>query len=220
LTPANISFASAAAAPMAAITALQGLRDHGHIQPGQRVLINGASGGVGSFAVQLAKVFGAEVTAVCSTSKVETARWLGADRVIDYSQQDFTQTGQPYDLIFDTVGNRSIADCRRALSPQGRFVTTAFLPALLLQGLLPFQGGQQVMRSMLVKPNREDLGFIGELLATGQLQALIDRSYPAERVTDAFYYLGEGHAAGKVVLWMNADEGATTHAPSVGAVSV
>lgn len=213
LKPANVSFTNAAAAPMAAITALQGLRDNGHIQPGELVLINGASGGVGSFAVQIAKSFGAEVTAVCSTRKVEVVRSLGADNVIDYSREDFTQTGQPYDLIFDTVGNRSLADYRRALSPQGRFVTTTFLPALLLRGLLPFQRSQQVMRSMLARPNTEDLRFIGELLETGHLCALVDRSYPLGRTTDALRYLGEGHAAGKVLISIASEEEPTLHTP-------
>lgn len=208
LKPAGVSFEAAASVPMAGVTALQGLREHGHIQAGERVLINGASGGVGSLAVQIAKVFGAEVTAVCSTRKVEMVRKLGADRVIDYTRQDFTQTDQPYDLIFDTVANRSIADYRRAMTPTGRFITTGFLPALYLQGM---RSGKQRMGNMLAKPNAEDLALIGELLDAGQLTPTIDRRYPLSEVADALRYLERGHAAGKVLIAIPQADKPTIH---------
>lgn len=196
--PAAVPDEIAAAAPMASVTALQGLRDNGHIRPGERVLINGASGGVGTFAVQLAKFFGAQVTAVCSSRKAELVRGLGADRVIDYTTQDFTQTSQPYDLIFDTVGNRSLEEYRRALAPKGRFVSAAFLPALMMPG----RGGKggQSMRLMVAKVNRPDLEFIGQMLGEGRITAAIDRRYPLAQLPDALRYLAEGRAAGKVVI--------------------
>lgn len=196
--PATVPDEIAAAAPMASVTALQGLRDNSHIQPGERVLINGASGGVGTFAVQLAKVFGAEVTAVCSSRKAELVRGLGADRVIDYNAEDFTRTDQPYDLIFDTVANRSLEEYARALTPTGRLVSAAFFPALLMPGRRGRPGQQ--MRNMLAKVNRPDLEFIGALLAEGRLTAAIDRRYPLAQLPDALRYLAEGRAAGKVVV--------------------
>ena len=198
--PANISFAEAAAVPMTAVTALQGLRDYGKIQPGQQVLINGAAGGVGMFAVQIAKALGGEVTAVASTGKIGMVRSIGADHTIDYTQEDFTQIGRQYDLIFDTVGNRTVAEYKRALKPQGHFVTTGFLPSLVLRGpWLSLTKGRQ-MQNMMAKPNQRDLDGMGELLETGQVIPIIDRCYPLSDASAALRYLGEGHATGKVII--------------------
>lgn len=198
--PASVSFTDAAATPTAGVTALQGLRTYGHIQPGQQVLINGASGGVGAFAVQIARVLGATVTAVCSTRNVEQAHRLGADHVIDYTQEDFTRGGQRYDLIFDTVGNRSVAEIRQVLAPHGRFVTTAFLPALVLLGpWLAWRGGP-FMQNMMARPNRDDLAFLADLLDAGKLTPVIDRCYPLAEVPAALRYVGAGHARGKVII--------------------
>lgn len=200
LKPDNITFEEAAAVPLAAVTALQGLRDKGQIRPGKKVLINGASGGVGSFAIRIAKSFDVEVTAVCSTRNVETARSIGADHVIDYTQEDFTQNGLLYDLIFDTVGNRSAREYERALDPDGIFVTTAFLPGILFRGLwLRLTGGKQMI-NMMSKSNKKDLAFVKELLEAGKAAPVIDRLYPLNQTADAIRYLGEGHAQGKVVI--------------------
>jgi NADPH:quinone reductase-like Zn-dependent oxidoreductase len=207
LKPANISFEQAAAAPMAAVTALQGLRDKGKIRAGQKVLINGASGGVGTFAVQLAKYFGAEVTAVCSTRHVETARAIGADHVIDYTQEDFSKNGQTYDLIFAANGNRSISDYKRALSPNGTYVmsggSTAQLSEVLLQGPWISMRGSKKMGNSLAKPKPEDLALVKELLEAGKLIPVVDRSYPLADVPNALRYVEEGHAQGKVVIAVN-----------------
>ena len=198
--PANLSFAETAAVPMTAVTALQGLRDKGQIQPGQKVLINGASGGVGTFAVQIAKALGGEVTAVVSTRKMDMVHLIGADHVIDYTQEDFTQTGWQYDLIIDTVGNRSVAEYKRALKSQGHFVTTAFLPALMFQGRWPSKSEGQKMVNMMANPNREDLAYIAELMEAGKVKPVIDRCYPLSEVPEALRYLGQGHAKGKVII--------------------
>lgn len=204
LKPANISFEEAAAVPLAALTALHGLRDKGQIQLGQRVLINGASGGVGTFAVQLAKYFGAEVTAVCSTGKVELARSLGADHVIDYTREDFTRSGMQYELIFAANGNRSIFDYRRVLSPKGAYVmaggnTGQLFQALLLGPLISLFGKQR-MGSLTSTPNQKDLQFMKELLESGKIKPVIDRRYPLSEVPEAIRYVEEGHAKGKVVI--------------------
>jgi len=199
--PVNMSFDEAAAVPGAAIPALQGLRDHGQIQPGQKVLINGASGGVGTFAVQIAKSFGAEVIGVCSTRNLDLVRSIGADQAIDYTQEDFTQTGQRYDLIFDVVGKRSFSDCRRALSPQGIYVTTEFSPALVLRGQWISMTGSQKMVPLPPKPpSKTDLAFMKELLEAGKVTPIIDRRYPLSELPDALRYLEKGHARGKVVI--------------------
>lgn len=200
LKPANVTFAEAAAVPMTAVTALQGLRDHGQIQAGQQVLINGASGGVGTFAVQIARAFGAEVTAVCSPRKIDLVRAIGADHVIDYTREDFSQNGRRYDLVFDTVGNRSLADYRRALTSRGRFVTSAFLPALVFLGPWLSMTEGKKMANMLAKPNREDLAFLAELLEAGKVRPVIDRCYPLNAAPEALRYLREGHATGKVII--------------------
>ena len=204
LKPANISFEEAAAVPMAAVTALQGLRSKGQIQPGQKVLINGASGGVGMFAVQIAKSFGAEVTAVCSTRNLDTVRSIGADHVIDYTQEDFTQNGQHYDLIIAANGYHPLSDYRRALSPKGSYVTTggsmAQMSQAMLQGPWISMTGSQKMGNLLARPNKQDLAFIKELLEAGKVKPVIDRCYPLSEVADAIRYLEEGHAQGKVVI--------------------
>lgn len=205
LKPAHVSYEQAAAAPLAGITALQGLRDYGHIQPGQKVLINGASGGVGTFAVQIAKAFGAEVTAVCSTNKLEMVRAIGADHAIDYTQEDFTQQGPQYDLILGANGSHSLADYRRALRPQGIYVCSGgslrqIFAALILGPLLSRRGGQQLRSMGSAKPNQKDLLVMKELLATGKVVPVIDRCYPLLEVPDALRYLGAGHAKGKIVI--------------------
>jgi len=202
--PANLSFEEAAAVPMAALTALQGLRDKGRIQPGQKVLINGASGGVGTFAVQITKSFGAEVTAVCSTGKMDTARSIGADQVIDYTKEDFTKNGQHYDLIFAANGFHPILDYRRALGPKGIYVVAGGTVAQMFQAMLlgPWisMAGSKKMGGVSAKVIQKDLVFIRELLEAGKVRPVIDRRYPLSEVPDALRYLGEGHARGKVVI--------------------
>ena len=206
LKPANISFEAAAAVPVAALTALQGLRDKGQIQSEQKVLINGASGGVGTFAVQIAKSFGAEVTGVCSTRNLDMVRSIGADQVIDYTQEDFTKNGQRYDLIFDAVGNRSVFDYKRALSPDGNCVIIGFSSlALLFQhmflgSLASRKGGKRIGLMGTVQRNKNDMVFIKELLEAGKVVPVIDRRYPLSEVAEAIRYLEEGHAQGKVVI--------------------
>jgi NADPH:quinone reductase-like Zn-dependent oxidoreductase len=202
--PANLSFEDAAAVPVAGITALQGLRDHGGIQRGQKVLIDGASGGVGTFAVQIAKSFGAEVTAVCSPRNVNTARSIGADHVIDYTQEDFTQSGLHYDLILGANAHHSIFDYRRALSPGGVFVMVGggllrILQAALLDPLLSRVGSKK-MRFFIAKMNTKDLVFLKDLLESRTIAPVIDRRYPLSEVAAALRYLQQGHAQGKVVI--------------------
>jgi NADPH:quinone reductase-like Zn-dependent oxidoreductase len=207
-TPANLSFEQAAAVPLAASTALQGLRDHGGIEPGHRVLIVGASGGVGTFAVQIAKHFGAEVSGVCSTRNAEMVRSLGAEHVTDYTREDFTQSGRKYDLIFQLAGTRSPSRCRRALAPKGSLVQISgdsnghwigpvdrIIHALVLS---PFVS--QKMASFTVIPNKEDLRFLKQLIEAGKLTPVIDKSYPLAEVPEAIRYLENGHARGKVVI--------------------
>jgi NADPH:quinone reductase-like Zn-dependent oxidoreductase len=200
--PANISFEQAAAVPVAAITALQGLRDKGQIQRGQKVLVDGASGGVGTFAVQIAKSFGAEVTAVCSTRNVDTARSIGADHVIDYTQEDFTQRQQRYDLILAANASHSLFDYRRALSPNGIYVWSGGkvnLQVIFLGPLLSLFGRKKI-RFFLAKLNEKDLAFLAELLEAGKVVPVIDRCYPLSDAAAAIRYREEGHARGKVVL--------------------
>ena len=204
LKPANITFEQAAAVPMAAVTALQGLRNKGQIQSGQKVLINGASGGVGTFAVQIAKSFGAEVTGVCSTGKMDMVRSIGADQVIDYTQEDFTQNGHRYDLILAANGYHSISDYKRVLTPKGIYVMSGGAEAQLFQAML--QGpwismtGNQKMGNLLAKPNNADLAFVKDLLEAGKVVPVIDKRYPLTEVPEALRYLEEGHALGKVVI--------------------
>lgn len=208
--PANLTFEQAAAVPIAAVTALQGLRDKGQVRPGQRVLINGASGGVGTFAVQLAKTFGADVTAVCSTRNLDMVRSLGADRVIDYTREDFTRSDQSYDLILDNVGNHTLAEFRRVLRPQGKYVMIGgggphdgrWIGALgrpvLALAQSPFIS--QDMGMMLAELNKSDLIVLGDLMQAGKVTPVIDRRYPLAEVPAAIRYLEEGHARGKVVI--------------------
>jgi NADPH:quinone reductase-like Zn-dependent oxidoreductase len=202
--PANTSFEDAAAVPVAAITALQGLRDHGRIRPGQKVLIDGASGGVGTFAIQIAKWFGAEVTAVCSPRNLNTARSIGADHVIDYTLEDFTQSGQRYDLILGANAHRSIFDYWGALTPDGVFVMVGgglarILQAVLLGPLLSRIGSKK-MRFFIAKINTGDLVLLKDLLEAGRIVPVIDRRYPLSEVAEAIRYREEGHAQGKVVI--------------------
>jgi NADPH:quinone reductase-like Zn-dependent oxidoreductase len=203
LKPANLSFEEAAAVPMAAVTALQGLRSKGHIQPRQKVLINGASGGVGTFAVQIAKAFGAEVTAVCSTRNLDIVRSIGADHVIDYTQEDFTQNGHRYDLILAANGYHPISDYRRVLSPTGTYVMSGGAMSQMTQAMLmgPWMSRNgQKMGNLAAKPNKTDLAFVKELLEACKVKPVIDRCYPLSEVADAIRYLEEGHAQGKVVI--------------------
>jgi len=186
---------------------LQGLRDKAHIQPGQKVLINGAAGGVGTFAVQIAKCFGADVTGVCSTRNVDMARSLGADRVIDYTQEDFTKSGQRYDAVFDCVGNRSLSAYRRVLNSKGTCVVAAgpdgrwlgplsrFITALALS---PFVS--QKLVPLIARPNKEDLTIMCELMKAGKVTPVIDKRYRLSEVPEAIRYLEEGHARGKVII--------------------
>jgi NADPH:quinone reductase-like Zn-dependent oxidoreductase len=210
LKPTNISLEEAAAVPQAALTALQGLRDKGHIQKGQKVLIHGAGGGVGTFAVQIAKSFGAEVTAVCSTRNLDIVRSLGADHVIDYTQEDFTRNGQQYDLILAANGYHSIADYKRALSPTGTYVTTGGSNAQMFQtmllGPLISRTGRQKMGNSAHKPNQKDLAFMKELLEASKVKPVIDRRFPLRDVADAIRYLEAGHAQGKVVITMDQND--------------
>jgi NADPH:quinone reductase-like Zn-dependent oxidoreductase len=204
LKPANISFEKAAAVPFAAVTALQGIRDKGKIQPGQKVLINGGSGGVGTFAVQIAKSFGAEVTAVCSTRNLDMARSIGADQVIDYTQEDFSQNGQRYDLIIGANGYHSLSDYRRALRPKGIYVCTGGSMTQVFQAMLlgPWISmiGSKKMRILAMKPNKDDLVYMKGLLEAGTVVPVIDGRYTLSEVPEALRYLGEGHAKGKIVI--------------------
>lgn len=208
---ANISFEDAASVPVAALTALQGLRDKGQIQQGQKVLVDGASGGVGTFAVQLAKSFGAEVTAVCSTGKVETARSLGADHVIDYTQQDFTKNGKRYDLILAANAYHSIFAYRRALSTRGIYVMAGgggfqIFQGMVLGPLLSLLGSKK-MRFFIANINQKDLGLLKDFLETGKVVPVIDRRYPLSRVAEALSYLEEKHAKGKIVITVEHSNG-------------
>jgi NADPH:quinone reductase-like Zn-dependent oxidoreductase len=205
--PANLNFEQAAAIPSAATAALHGLRNQGKVQPGQKVLINGASGGVGTFSVQIAKALGAEVTAVCSTGKVDLVRSIGADHVVDYTQEDFAQGEQRYDLVLDNVGSRSFSDLRRVLAPQGVIVPNTghggmsyvfkayLLGALSSRHLSPF----------LATPTLEDLVFLKELAEAGKINPVIDRSYALSEAPEAMGYLDAGHAKGKIVITVSPD---------------
>jgi NADPH:quinone reductase-like Zn-dependent oxidoreductase len=200
LKPVNMTFEEAAAVPQAAVVALQGLRNVGQIQPGQKVLINGASGGVGTFAVQIAKSFGAEVTGVCSTQNLDMVRSIGADHVIDYTQEDFTQNEGRYDLIFDIVANRSVSDYMRALNPKGNYVACAFNPTSLFLGPLISKKEGKKASSLVHKPNPTDQVFMKGLLEDGKVLPVIDRRYPLSEVPEAMRYLEDGDHYGKVVI--------------------
>jgi NADPH:quinone reductase-like Zn-dependent oxidoreductase len=205
--PANVSFEEAAAVPVAGLTALQGLRDHGRLQPGQRVLVNGASGGVGTFAVQIAKALGAEVTAVCSTRNVEQARSLGADYVIDYTQDDFAKSGRRYDLMLDIAGSRPWRHCTPVLRPNARLVIIGGEGNPLIGPLghiaatwLAALPGKRKATFFVANLNRPDLAFLGELLESGRVKPVIEKRYELAEVPDALRYMGEGHARGKLVI--------------------
>lgn len=206
LKPAYVSFEAAAATPVVGFTAIQGFRHAGGIRAGQKVLVNGAAGGIGTFAVQFAKSCGAEVTGVCSTRNLDMLRSIGADHVIDYTREDFTRTGQQYDLIYCAIGNRSVFDYRRALKPQGRCVIAGFtsLPRLfanMILGPLASKRGDKKIDGMGVSnANKEDLLLIRELLETGKVVPVIDRRYPLHETAEAIRYLETGHARGKVII--------------------
>jgi NADPH:quinone reductase-like Zn-dependent oxidoreductase len=210
LKPSNVSFEEAAAVPVAAVTALQGLRDQGHIQPGQKVLINGASGGVGTFAVQIAKAFGAEVTALCSTRNLEMARSIGADHVIDYTKEDFTQNGRQYDLILAVNGYQPLSAYQRALTPRGIYVFVGGSPAQTFQSLflgpLMSKSDGRKMTSCMKKTNQKDLLFIKALMEGGKIRPVIDECYPLSKTAEAFRYFEKGHARGKVVITISEQE--------------
>jgi len=205
LKPASMTFEDAATLPQAAIVALQGLRKKRQIQPGQKVLINGAGGGMGTFAVQIAKLFGAKVTAVDNAEKLDMLRSIGADHVIDYTQEDFSKSGQRYDLILDVAGHHSIFDYKRALNPRGILAVVGGSKGTLLQAV--FLGplisifGSKKMGILAWKPNKkEDLAFLIELLEAGKIAPIIDRRYPLSEVAEALRYLEDGHAQGKLVI--------------------
>jgi NADPH:quinone reductase-like Zn-dependent oxidoreductase len=208
LKPANVTFEQAAAVPVAALTALQGLFDKGRIEPGQKVLINGASGGVGTFAVQIAKAFGAEVTGVCSPGNVDLVRSLGADHVIDYTTEDFTRSDRRYDLMLDIAGTRSWRDRRRVLEPLATLVIVGgpkknrlFGPlGRVVAARLAAVGSSQKVDFFIAKPNKADMEVLRGLLEAGKVAPVIDRRYALRDVADAFRYLGEGHARGKIVV--------------------
>ncbi len=209
--PANITFEQAASVPIAALTALQGLRDKGRLQPGQRVLINGAAGGVGTSAVQIAKSFGAHVTGVCSTKNLDMVRSIGVDKVVDYTKEDFTRTGHSYDLILDCIGNRSLFACKRVLNPKGILVTAGgdagrWMIGTIVRSLAAFVLsllGSQKLVGIFAKGNKEDLVILRDLLASGKMAPVIDKRYRLSEVPDAIRYVETGHARGKVVITLN-----------------
>ena len=208
--PKNITFEEAASVPTAAITALQGLRDYGKIQLGQKVLINGASGGVGTFAIQIAKSFGAEVTGVCSTKNVEIVKSLGADHVIDYTKEDFTLSNQKYDLLLDVSGTRSWSEYKRILKPDAHFVIVGAPKSKspigplghVIKIKLGSLGASQKAEFFIAKFNKEDFALLKELLDSGKVKPYVEKTYPLNKITDAMNHLGTGHAQGKIVLTM------------------
>jgi NADPH:quinone reductase-like Zn-dependent oxidoreductase len=210
LKPASVTFEQAASINIAGITALQAVRDKGKIQPGQKVLINGASGGVGTFAVQIAKSFGADVTGVCSTRNIELVRSLGADHVIDYTKEDFTKSGQRYDVMLDNVANHSLSECRRVLTPNGIYVLIGggganeqgLLGGLAkaLKAALLAKFVSQKMGMMMAEPSNKDLAILAEMMESGKLKPVIDRTYKLDQLPDAIRYVEQGHARGKVIV--------------------
>jgi NADPH:quinone reductase-like Zn-dependent oxidoreductase len=208
--PANLTFEQAAAVPLAGNTALMGLRDHAQVRPGQRVLINGASGGVGTFAVQIAKSLGAEVTGVCSARNADLVRSIGADHVIDYASEDFSRSGQRYDVVFDLVGNRSLSDCRRALTPDGTLVLSGGgvseggslvgPMALFVKGMLLSRFVSHRLLQFTAKPSRANLAALRELTESGAVAPVVDRAYQLSEVPEAIRYLEVEHARAKVVI--------------------
>jgi NADPH:quinone reductase-like Zn-dependent oxidoreductase len=202
LKPAGVTFEQAAAVPQAAVVALQGLRDRGQVQPGQKVLIIGASGGIGTFAVQIAKAFGAEVTGVCGTRNLGLLRTIGADQVIDYTQEDFARNAQRYDLIFDIHANRPLGCYMRVLRPGGQYLACAFNPVALILGALISKLAGKKVGSLTHKPNARDLVVMKELLEAEKVKPVIDKCYPLREAAEAVRYYGGRHARGKVVITM------------------
>ena len=209
--PSNITFEQAGSVQIAALTALQGLRDKGKVQPGQRVLINGASGGVGTYAVQIGKYLGVHVTGVCSGRNVDMVRSIGADHVIDYTKEDFTKSGQPYDVILDNVGNRSLSENRRILTPAGKYVLIGGGGVndnnrwtgpigLVVKTLLMKRFISQEMKMMLADVNKEDLTLLADLMQSGKVRPVIDRTYPFSEIREAIRYVETGRARGKVII--------------------
>ena len=221
LKPANLGFEEAAAVPTSALAALHALRDVAKVQPGQSVLINGASGGVGSFAVQIAKAFGADVTGVCSTRNVDMVRSIGADRVIDYTREDFTVGGRRYDLVFDNVENRALSDCRRVLAPTGTLILNSGTGARGIRMLIrlvtplvlsPFV--RQRLRRYLSVPSQKDLIVLKELVEGGKIRPIVDRTYPLHEVPAALGHIEAGHARGKVVITLTRAASPTPASPA------
>ncbi len=209
LKPAGLTFEAASAIPQAAVIALQGIRDKGQVQPGQKVLINGAGGGSGMFAIQLAKMYGAEVTGVDNSEKLDFMRTIGADHVIDYKQEDFTKNGNQYDLILDLIAYRSVFAYRRALKPGGSYYVVGgsagtLMQVLLLGAWIKRTSGKNI-RVLAVQPNREDLVHMAELCEAGTIVPYIDKQFPLEKAPEALRYLGEGHARGKIVITIGND---------------
>ena len=200
IKPSNMTYEEAAAVPLGALTALQFLRDKGNIQSGQKVLINGASGGVGIFAVQLAKYFGAEVTGVCSTTNLELVKSLGADNIIDYTKEDFIKEGQTYDIIFDAVAKDSFSRCKSSLNQRGVYLSSVPTLPFLLQMLWTSMIGSKKATTMMIKPTTKDLILLKDLIETGKVKAIIDRTYPLEQAAEAHRYAEKGHSKGKVVI--------------------
>jgi NADPH:quinone reductase-like Zn-dependent oxidoreductase len=208
LKPASLTFEQAAAVPMAGLVALQAIRDHGKVQPGQKVLINGASGGIGTFAVQIAKALGADVTGVCSTRNVEMVRSIGADRVIDYTKEDFTRSGQQYDFILDNVSNHSLTDLRRVLMPTGTLIPNGggfdnrWLASggRIVRAAVLFQFGGQKLGNFLVSSNHADLVVLAEMIQAGKVTPVMDRAYPLSETAQAIDHVGKGHARGKIAI--------------------
>ncbi len=208
IKPDNVTFEQAASAPVAGFSALQGLRANGRVQPGQKILINGAAGGVGTFAVQIARSFDANVTGVCSTRNVDMVRSIGADQVIDYTEEDFTKSGQRYDVLLDTVGNHSLSECRRVLTSNGAYVPVGGpsgrwkigLARAIKRLVLSRFVSQKLVPFFLAKPGKEDLTTIQQLMASGKVTPVIDKRYKLSEVPEAIQYLEQGHARGKVVI--------------------
>jgi len=208
LKPANLTFEQAATVPMAGLVALQAIRDHGKVGPGQKVLINGASGGIGTFAVQIAKAFGADVTGVCSTRNAEMVRSIGADRVVDYTKEDFTRSGVQYDFILDNVSNHSLTDLRRALTPTGTLIPNGggfdnrWLASggRIVRAAVLFQFGGQTLGNFLVSSNHADLVVLAEMIEAGKVTPVMDRTYPLSETAQAIDHVGKGHARGKVAI--------------------
>ncbi|KZL48392.1 zinc-binding alcohol dehydrogenase [Nodularia spumigena CENA596] len=200
--PSNLTYEEAATVPLAALTALQALRDQGNIKSGQRVLINGASGGVGMFAVQIAKALGTEVTGVCSTKNLEFVKSLGADRVIDYTQEDFTENSGQYDIIFDAVGKRSLSNCKRVLTPNGIYISTLPTPEVFIQSLLTAFFPGQKAKFVIERPNTQDLVYLKELIEAGKMRTVIDRSFPLAELAAAHNYSESERTVGKIAIVM------------------